>query len=286
MLVGIGGGLIGITILVVVIFLAGNIRKYFENASISIDEPDEGFEMETLPAGEPTEFIISPTQTAGIIPTNQVEIPTSNPATAETASYKNIFAHDFNDKEGIEGWEDMPAAESYHGEIDPENSTFQIFIDKPNTMAYFSFGESIMPRTSRDILLTAVFLPPVSSEGEFGLLCRVNKDLGGYYVGVVPLLNQYSMGRFYLNGGGQDALRSNGPNISAYPFTQGDINSMTLWCIGNQIMFSLNGNVIDEFRDTTFDSGTAALYAYLKDSPSGQRYWTTFDFVMIDIPAY
>jgi len=282
----IGGGLLGVTILVAGLFLGRDIFKSFNGATMSIDTPGEDFGVGTLPAGEPTEFLTYTKQAQENIPNIQTGMPTgtaSSPAVQQTSTGptndQGFFVQEFDDKRGIEEWEDMTYADSNYGEIDTANSIFNIHILKPQTLTFFSFGEDILPASSRDYEVFATFLPPSNKYGGVGVICRLNEDKGWYYAGANPQDNQYMMGRY-------DAPTPQLPLIvSDYSFNQGGPNDMTLTCNGNRISLTINGRAVDDFEDNTLGSGLAAIYAVLyggvPEDPDSYRFRATFDDVAV-----
>lgn len=157
----------------------------------------------------------------------------------------------------IESWDDIGEwdeldGDDYSSEVDDERYIMQ------EDAGLLAWGSN---RTEHDDVVMTVEIERLS-DGEtsaFGMMCRVDPDnLSDGYSFIIASDGAYSVG--YWNEDGYNPLLSNDFESSS-DIDNDESYEMTIVCVGEYLALYVDGELIDEVEDDTFDEGYAGMAA-------------------------
>jgi serine/threonine protein kinase len=199
----------------------------------------------------------------GLFP-GQALPPTSAATDIANSQEIILFSDDFTDPN--RGW---PSGQTPAGEYGYQSGSYRMLAIGSGSLPWVSFD------LAHDNLSLYVDATPISGNGHYGLLCRIQNGQNFYYF-VIGNNGSYDIGKF-TNGEVQSFFTDGGRYSNA--INQGNqTNRIKADCKGNTLRLYANNLLLGEAVDTDFDSGDTGLTVGTLDSG---RFEVIFDDFLI-----
>ena len=180
-----------------------------------------------------------------------------------------LFQDGFSDSSS--GWD---RARTLDGMTDYEEDKYRIAVNAPNVVYWANPGLGFT-----DVLIE-VDVGKISGpdDNDFGILCRY-LDTENFYFLIISSDGYYGIGK--VQNGEQQLLEPPQMYHSEAIFTGTGPNHIQAVCSGSWLALSINGELIAETTDSTFQEGDIGLIVGSFDAP-GVDIW--FDNLMVMVP--
>ena len=176
-----------------------------------------------------------------------------------------LFQDNFSDIES--GWKGtFNSNDGYIGYFD---GTYRFLISNPGRM-YWS-GPDLEFSDVRVEVDAFKKSGPVNDD--YGLVCRA-KDEANFYFFVISSDGYYGIGKTV--GGAQSLLDSKGMPPSESIRQGAAVNHLRVDCVGEQLAFYVNGDLLDTVQDDSFASGSVGLVVGTFDEPGNEIIFDNF----------
>lgn len=145
---------------------------------------------------------------------------------------------------------------------DEDDTTIEVddgvyFIDQRDTGESGIFYNGFNTVEVEDVVMTVTVEQLSDSEvSGYGVMCRVDPDsTGDGYTFLVTVDGFYFAG-YWEDGSFETLVEGDTNDVEE---GEGEINQMTVVCVDEYFAFYVNGELLDEFEDDTFDEGYAGL---------------------------
>jgi serine/threonine protein kinase len=172
------------------------------------------------------------------------QVVTQPPETAQP-----VFEDSFVDP--ASGW---PTGSNEIGAYGYEAGAYRITISQPGEL----FWVTPARQASDAFFEVSAAFAGGSSENYFGLVCRL-QDANNFYYFVISSSGQYTLGKY--EQGVFDPFLAQGWASSPLIRKDQNANQLRAGCTGDQLTFSINGELLQEVRDQTFTQGEYGLIA-------------------------
>jgi hypothetical protein len=178
----------------------------------------------------------------------QLSNPFASTPTPAVQPGETLFYDDFTNP--ASGWEHFTSAE---GTMDYDGSGYRFLVNALQANFWSTPGKSF-----RDVRLEVdVAKLNGPDENRIGLLCRFVE--GNYYFFMVSSDGYYTVGKYI--GGNVIQLGQNEMQPDSAINTGTAINHLRADCVGNNLAFFVNGNLVARAQDTDFVEGDVGLLA-------------------------
>lgn len=180
----------------------------------------------------------------------------STPGISFLQSRSAIFEDDFSNTSS--GWDRVHAGTYL---MDYAQGSYRIFVSEPMVDVWSNPGlyyEDVIV----EVEATMVGGP---DDNAYGLICRSNKDVGGYYFFIISSDGYYAIGK--VSGGeqvllGYDVMQPSNTVRQGYT-----TNHIRAECIGDRLTLYVNGDRLSEVYDADYLSGDVGLMAGSLEAP-------------------
>jgi hypothetical protein len=168
-----------------------------------------------------------------------------------------LYTDDFSDPES--GWE---AAEFSGGTAGYQDETYLISSNGLSTdtgEALLVWGELQVDQEFEDFVVevtTVQLYAPENNNNGYGIICRRSgEDLGSGYLFMISGDGYYTLLKLENGGTNELVIWTSSSEI----LTDDAINQIQVTCEGNHLSMSVNGEMLVDYEDLSFSSGSVAL---------------------------
>jgi hypothetical protein len=178
-------------------------------------------------------------------------------------SWTLVFMDDFSDP--LSGWN---RASTDSGTSDFNDGSYRILVNQQFSDIWSTPG---LYYTDVSIEVDALKVGG-ERENRFGLICRANHD--GYYTFLISSDGFYAVGKF--DGSEHTVIGGRAMKVSSI-INQGTAqNNIRADCIGDTLTLYINGEMVEQVYDNTFQSGDVGLLAGTYESVGTDILFTNF----------
>jgi serine/threonine protein kinase len=182
---------------------------------------------------------------------------------------QTLFSDDFSNPQS--GW---PSDQTQFGQYGYQAERYRIL----------AIGEGSVPWVSRDGTYDNLSLyadaTPISGNGYYGLLCRIQNDRQNFYYFVLGSDGSYDIGK--LRDGEIRSLFADGTRYSDSINQGNQTNRIRADCTGSTLRLYANDVLLDEATDTDFSSGKSGMSVSASDT---QGFEVIFDNFLVTTPG-